>query len=161
MSQVPDFTKPEPHQQHVTGTGPLPAQQQPTQPLPQQPPAPSPGYMVPAYQQLVPYQQATGYPGPPVVAVVQAPGTKETVVAYLLWFFLGGVGGDRFYVGRAGEGVAMLATWLLAWLTVWFLVGYVFFVVVGVWALVNAFRIPGDIRLANARALERLQRGYR
>lgn len=166
MPDVPDFTKPVPPQHpYGAATGPVPLQQPHTQPLPQPPPAPVHGQVVPAYHQhpgqVVPFPQPTGHQGPPVIAVVQAPGTKDTGVAYLLWFFLGGVGGDRFYVGRTGEGVFMLGAWLLGWLTVWFLVGYLFFFAVGVWALVNAFRIPGDIRLANARAMQRLQHGFR
>ena len=33
---------------------------------------------------------------------------KSTGVAYLLWFFVGGFGGHRFYLGKTGTAVAQL-----------------------------------------------------
>ena len=141
------------------GQDPTRAPSHPTAPVPVQPHPPHPTVPPPAGQ-VVPHQQPAGYQSPPVVAVVQAPGSKETVVAYLLWFFLGGVGADRFYLGRTAEGLIMLVLWLLGWATVWFLVGWLFLVPLYIWVLVNAFRIPGEVREANARAVCRLY-GYR
>jgi TM2 domain-containing membrane protein YozV len=56
----------------------------------------------------------------------------STVVAYLLWFFLGIVSGHRFYLGRAGSAVLQILTYFI-------LIGFV-------WLLIDAFLIPGMIR---------------
>jgi len=37
-------------------------------------------------------------------------GSKDVVVAYLLWFFLGMIGAHRFYLGHAGMGILYLFT---------------------------------------------------
>src|SRR3954452_22836292 len=59
---------------------------------------------------------------------------KSAGVAYAFWFFLGGFGAHRFYLGRKGLGIAMLLT----------LGG------LGVWALVDVFFIGGALRKANS-----------
>lgn len=51
---------------------------------------------------------------------------KSPVVAWLLWIFLGGLGGHRFYLGNTGYAVCML---LFNWCTA------------GIWGLVDAFFI--------------------
>jgi TM2 domain-containing membrane protein YozV len=33
---------------------------------------------------------------------------KSTGAAYLLWFFLGGLGGHRFYLGQTGTAITQL-----------------------------------------------------
>jgi TM2 domain-containing membrane protein YozV len=64
---------------------------------------------------------------------------KTALVAYLLWFFLGLLGGHNFYLKRTGIAVAQL----LLTLTI---VGAVITVV---WVLVDAFLIPGWVRNQN------------
>lgn len=59
---------------------------------------------------------------------------KSAGVAYLLWFFLGGLGAHRFYIGHKGVGFAMLFT----------LGG------LGVWALIDVFFIGSRLRAVNA-----------
>jgi TM2 domain-containing membrane protein YozV len=59
----------------------------------------------------------------------------STGVAYLLWFFLWFVSGHRFYLGRPG-------TAMLQILSYFFLIGFI-------WALIDAFLIPGMIRTKN------------
>jgi len=54
-------------------------------------------------------------------------------VAYLLWFFLGGLGGHRFYLGRPGTAILMIVLWILL-------------IVTPIWWLIDAFLIPGMIR---------------
>lgn len=49
---------------------------------------------------------------------------KSEGVAYALWFFLGALGGHRFYAGNIGMGVAMLLT--LGGLGVWTLIDVLF-----------------------------------
>jgi TM2 domain-containing membrane protein YozV len=64
---------------------------------------------------------------------------KTALVAYILWLFLGLIGGHNFYLGRTGIAV----TQLIIGLTV---VGLVITIV---WMLVDAFLIPGWIRERN------------
>ena len=62
---------------------------------------------------------------------------KSVAATWLLWLFLGELGAHRFYLGRVGSGIAMLLT----------LGGLL------IWALVDAFLIPGMLR-ANKREVE-------
>lgn len=55
---------------------------------------------------------------------------KNPVVAWLLWFFLGGIGGHRFYLGDTGRAVCML---FFNWCTL------------GIWGLVDAFFINSSL----------------
>lgn len=45
---------------------------------------------------------------------------KSTAVVWLLWFFLGGFGAHRYYLGKIGSGVAMTLT--LGGLGIWTLI---------------------------------------
>lgn len=58
---------------------------------------------------------------------------KASGVTWLLWFFTGGLGGHRFYLGKTGTGVAMLFT----------LGGF------GIWTLVDLFLLSGMIKETN------------
>lgn len=74
---------------------------------------------------------------------------KSTGVAYLLWIFLGGFGGHRFYAGKTGSAIAMLALTILGVILSIVGVGFVLLIAVGIWTLVDAFLIPGWIRTKN------------
>ena len=41
--------------------------------------------------------------------------TKSTVVAYVLWFFFGGIGAHKFYLGRPGVGALYIGMFVLFW----------------------------------------------
>jgi TM2 domain-containing membrane protein YozV len=56
----------------------------------------------------------------------------STGAAYLLWFFLWFVSGHRFYLGRPGTAILQILSYFI-------LIGFI-------WALVDAFLIPGMIR---------------
>lgn len=60
---------------------------------------------------------------------------RSLPIAYLLWFVLGAFGAHRFYFGKIGSGVAML---LIVVLTLGFGA-----IISGIWALVDAFLMPG------------------
>jgi TM2 domain-containing membrane protein YozV len=78
---------------------------------------------------------------------------KDVGVAYLLWFFLGGLGGHHFYLNRPATGIALASMSILGWCTLWFFfVGLIFLVPVGIWWLVDAFLVSGWVREHNARA---------
>ena len=61
---------------------------------------------------------------------------KTPLTMWLLWFFLGGIGGHRFYLGDTGYALAML---FLNWLTL------------GIWALIDAFLISNRLTVVNSR----------
>lgn len=83
-------------------------------------------------------------------------GKKSSGLAYVLWFFLGGLGGHRFYLGRTGSAVAMLLMSIFGWMTVWFLVGFFLLIPLGIWLLVDLFLIPGMIEQHNNALMARL-----
>lgn len=65
------------------------------------------------------------------------------LVAYLLWFFLGGFGGHRFYFKKTGSAIAMLALTAVSFVLTLILIGFAGLFIAGIWALVDAFLIPG------------------
>ena len=71
-------------------------------------------------------------------------GKKSSGICYLLWFFLGGFGAHRFYLGRTGSAIAMLVLYILSWILLFAAgVGLLGFIVIGIWWIVDAFLIPG------------------
>jgi TM2 domain-containing membrane protein YozV len=59
---------------------------------------------------------------------------KSTGVTWLLWFFLGGIGGHRYYLGKIGTGILMTIT-----------LGCL-----GIWTLIDLFLLSGMIRKTNS-----------
>lgn len=74
---------------------------------------------------------------------------KSLVVAYLLWFFLGSLGGHRFYAGKTGSAIGMLILFILGFVLSAVGVGAFLLAVLGIWVIVDAFLIPGWIRKKN------------
>lgn len=78
---------------------------------------------------------------------------KNPVIAWVLWFFLGGFGGHRFYLGHTGMGIALLATNLvIAGLSV-ITLGLLSFLYIGmfIWIIIEAFLLNGLIKGENAK----------
>ena len=72
------------------------------------------------------------------------PPVASTLITYLVWFFLGNIGGHRLLTGRVGTGLVMLVLHVVGWLTWWLLgLGFLVWGVVGVWWLIDALLIPG------------------
>ena len=81
---------------------------------------------------------------------------KSLLVAYLLWFFLGTFGIHRFYLNRTGSGIAQLALTLSAYALTLVLVGFLIFIPVGIWWLVDAVLIPGITERRNMALADQL-----
>ena len=75
---------------------------------------------------------------------------KSIAVAYLLWFFLGGFGGHRFYTGHTGSAIAQLLMLFGGGILTIVGVGFFVLLVLYLWVLVDAFLIPGWIRNQNS-----------
>ncbi len=84
---------------------------------------------------------------------------KSMGLAYLLWFFVGMFGAHRFYLGRTGSGVAQLILCILGWATLVAYVGAFMLGGVAIWVIVDAFLIPGWVKLHNMRLMTRLTGG--
>lgn len=67
----------------------------------------------------------------------------STVVVYVVWFFLGTLGGHRFITGRVGTGALMLLMQGFGWLTWWFGLGFIVWGALALWWLIDALLIPG------------------
>ena len=75
---------------------------------------------------------------------------KSIIVAYILWFFVGSLGGHRFYMSKVGGAVAQLLMTIFGVLLLFaFGLGVVLLIPVWIWVLVDAFLIPGWIRVQN------------
>ncbi|WP_156459502.1 NINE protein [Brevundimonas sp. Root1279] len=81
---------------------------------------------------------------------------KSTGVAFLLWFFTGGLGGHRFYLGKTGSAVGQLVLSVLGWVTIWFVVGLLFLIPLGIWLLIDLFLISGMVESHNRELMLRL-----
>lgn len=65
---------------------------------------------------------------------------KNMLVAYVLWYFLGMVGGHRFYMGNTGSAVAQL---ILS-------ISIIGLVVTSIWWIVDAFLLHNKVKEHNA-----------
>ncbi|MED0739031.1 TM2 domain-containing protein [Aneurinibacillus thermoaerophilus] len=66
---------------------------------------------------------------------------KSKGIAYILWLFLGSLGGHRFYAGDIGLGIGMIIVWVLGW--------FIFFIPTIIWAIIDLFLIGKRIDQLN------------
>ncbi|QCR20256.1 TM2 domain-containing protein [Agrococcus sp. SGAir0287] len=101
--------------------------------------------------QQSPQPQFYAYAQPQVVIVAPL---KEAGIAYVLAIFLGTLGIHRFYLGRVGSAIGMLALTLLSGpLMIAFGLGLVAWLGVAIWWVVDLFLIPGMVREENQRRI--------
>ncbi len=82
---------------------------------------------------------------------------KSAGLAFVLWFFTGGLGGHRFYLGRTGSAVAQLILSILGWVTILVAgLGLIFLLPLGIWLLVDLFLISGMVQAHNIELMHRL-----
>ena len=84
---------------------------------------------------------------------------KSTVVAYLLWFFLGYFGVHRFYLGYVTSGLILLALWLIGTLLSVIYIGFLILAIPAIWWVVDMFLIPGMARTSNLEIIAEIERG--
>lgn len=98
---------------------------------------------------------------------------KSTGIAYVLWFFLGGLSAHRFYAGKVGTAILQLLLIVGGWVVILAggsvaafadaangadvagsgvaLIGVAMLGIVGLWLFIDLFLIPGMIRDRNSR----------
>ena len=84
---------------------------------------------------------------------------KSTGLAYVIWFFLGGLEIHRFYLGRTVSGAAMLTLCVLGWLTLFIYVGVFMLIALCIWWIVDAFLISSMTTEHNNNLVTRLSGG--
>lgn len=77
---------------------------------------------------------------------------KSLVIAYILWFFLGTLGAHKLYLRQPFMCLFYLILNGLGWLTAGILVGYLFFILLGLLLFIDLFTMPLRVRIMNALA---------
>lgn len=76
---------------------------------------------------------------------------KSGAVAFLLWFFFGMVGAHRFYLTRGSSAVAMLVIFVISLVLLTVAIGMLGLIILGVWVIIDAFKIPHWLREYNSK----------
>ena len=81
---------------------------------------------------------------------------KSVGAAYVLWFFLGGFGAHRFYLGETGTGAAILAITVVSLLLMLAAIGFFTIWISIIWVFIDLFLIPGITRKYNSNLAAKL-----
>ena len=81
---------------------------------------------------------------------------KSLAVAYILWWFLGMFGGHRFYLGQTGSAVVMLVVTLVSIPATLILIGFVGLLAIWIMWIVDAFTMPGTVKMQNLQLADRI-----
>jgi len=81
---------------------------------------------------------------------------KSRLAVTLLSLFLGTLGIHRFYLGKIGTAIVMLALTIVGWATFIFFVGWFFLGAVWIWALIDfIFAVSGHMRDTDGKLIEK------
>jgi len=81
---------------------------------------------------------------------------KSRLAVTLLAFFLGQLGIHRFYLGKIGTAIGMLALTIVGWATFIFIVGWFFLGAVWIWTLIDfIFAVSGHMRDKEGRLIQK------
>lgn len=81
---------------------------------------------------------------------------KSMGVAYLLAFFLGGLGIHRFYLGSTTSAIVQLVLTIVGCVLTLAIVGWFVLAAVGIWVIVDLFLIPGMVNQHNNALIQKL-----
>ncbi|MCC5675348.1 TM2 domain-containing protein [Kocuria rhizophila] len=93
------------------------------------------------------------------VVNVNVVGGKSTLLAYVLWFFLGQLGIHKFYLAQPFQGLIYLTLGVIGWLTTGILIGWFLLFPLWLLLLIDIFVIPLRVATLNARLSRRVS-GY-
>ena len=93
--------------------------------------------------------QGQAAPAPAAVAPVVMQPVKSTGVAYLLWFFLGGLGIHKFYLNQTALGVLYLCLFLGGFLGLFIIIGVIPLLVWCILMIIDIFLIPDRVNQMN------------
>ena len=65
--------------------------------------------------------------------------SKNPIIAYLLWFFLGYLGMHRFYMGRPKTALTQIILLILGGLLLIIYIGLLIWILLGIWVLLDAY----------------------
>jgi TM2 domain-containing membrane protein YozV len=86
---------------------------------------------------------------------------KSTGISYLLWFFFGGIGAHRFYLGRTNSAIGMVVLLVASFILSFFFIGVFGYIALLIWVIVDAFLIPGIAREYNQTLMQRIEAATR
>lgn len=89
--------------------------------------------------------QSAGYTQQNIVIANQ----KSIGLSYVLWFFLGGLGGHKFYLGQTLQGIVYLALSVVGWSTSFLGIGFLFLGVLWIALIIDLFTIPNRVDAVN------------
>lgn len=127
---------------HHEQTRPFPVEPQQTSAYYQQPVQPYTNQPVSQYSQ---YPQHLQYPQP----MRAAKPARETWLAYLLWFLIGGFGIHKFYLEQMGMGVLYIVFNIVGWVLAPVLIGLLLLIPLWIMLFVDLFSMPSRIRKVN------------